>query len=215
MLKHCAVFLAAALLASAGHAELKGSYQLQKGKQVDLFYRDDKHMRASVDDDKQLIVKGGDTWILKRQDEKWLAVNAEGVGGLLRALSKNHSEELGEVKLSPLGRKETVAGYSGDVYELSNGDKKYEVVLTDNPDVLALTNAWRLMAQKIAQNLGQKEAQRLQQALNTIPRQGKGGLLRQGDNLKLVAIDKHVSNADVDFPQDTQVMQMPQFSLPH
>jgi hypothetical protein len=70
------------------------------------------------------------------------------------------------------------------------------------------------MAQKIAQNLGQKDAQRLQQALETIPREGKGGLLRQGDNLTLVSIDKKIKNGDVDFPPDTQVVQLPQLSLP-
>lgn len=214
MLKHCAIFLVAALLAGAVHAELKGSYQLQKDRQVDLFYRDDQHIRASVDDDKQLIVKEGETWVLKRQEEKWLALNAEGVGGLLRAVTKDRAEEIGPVQLRPLGRKETVAGYPGEVYELSSGDKKIEIVLSDNPDVLALTNAWRLMAQKIGQNLGQKEALRLRQALDTIPRKGKGGLLRQGDNFVLVAIDKKVKSSDVDFPPDTQVVQLPQLSLP-
>jgi len=214
MLKHCAVFLAAALLASTGHADLKGSYQLHKGKQLELFYRDDQHLRASVDDDKQLVVKGSDTWILKRQDDKWMALNAESLGSLLRSVAKDHAQEIGPTELHATGRKETVAGYVGEVYEFSNGDKKYELVLTDNAEVLALTNAWRQLAQKLAANIGRQEAQRLQAALNAIPQKGKGGLLRQGDNLTLVAIDK-TKNSDVDFPANTQVVQLPQLPLPH
>lgn len=214
MLKHCALFLAAALLASASHADLKGSYQLSKGKQLDLFYRDDQHMRASVGDDKQLVVKGSETWILKRQDTKWMALNTEGLGSLLRSVTKDHAEEIGPVELRATGRKETVAGFVGEVFELSSGDKKYEVVLTDNAEVLALTNAWRQIANKLASNIGRSESQRLQQALEVIPQKGKGGLLRQGDNLVLVAVNKQ-KTSEVDFPPDTQVVQLPPISLPH
>jgi hypothetical protein len=212
-----ALVLAAALLAGGAHAELKGTYQLHDGKQLDLYYRDDQHMRASVGDDKQLVLKGAETWVLKRQDGQWLALNVNGMGGLLRAFAKpatDAASNAAPVQLRDLGRQETVAGYSGEVYELSSGDKKYEVVLSDHPDVLALTNGWRHMALKIAENLGQKDAQRLQQALDAIPSKGRGGLLRQGDNLKLVAIDKNAKSTDVELPPDTKIMTLPQLSLP-
>jgi|GEM_PF-3552075 len=215
MFKRSAIFLAAALLATAASADLKGNYQLQKGNHLDLTYHDDKHMRANIDDDRQLLVKGDEIWMLKRQDEKkWIGINTTAWGGLLQAVKGQTEENIGPVQLRSLGRKETVAGYQGEVFELSSGDKKYEVVLSDNPDVLALTNAWRLMAQNIAQKLGQKEAQRLQQALDNIPREGKGGLLRQGDNLTLVSIDKNVKG-DIDLPPDTKVMDIPKFARPH
>jgi hypothetical protein len=214
MLKRCALVLAAALLAGTAHADLKGTYQLHKGQQLNLFYRDESHMRASVGDDKQLVLKGEETWVLKRQDTQWLALNADSVGGMLRAMDTSEAtKDVGPVQIRPLGRKETVAGYPGEVYEVSSGDKKYEVVLSDNPDVLALTDAWRHIAQKLAKYLGQKDAQKLQQALDAIPK-GKGGLLRQGDNLTLVSIDKKLGSSDVDFPPDTKVMQLPQLSLP-
>jgi hypothetical protein len=214
MLKHCALALAAAVLASGAQADLKGTYQLQKGKQLNLYYRDEQHMRASVGDDKQLLIKGAETWVLKRQDAQWLALNADGVGGLLRAMNKGDAtQDLGPVQMRPLGRKETVAGYTGEVYEASSGDNKYEVVLSDNADVQAMTDAWRQMAQKLSKYLGQQDVQRLQQALDAIPK-GKGGLLRQGDNLTLVSIDKKISNSDVEFPAGTKVMQLPQLSLP-
>jgi hypothetical protein len=212
MRKRIALALTAALLAGAAHAELKGSYKLQDGQQLDLYYRDNQHMRASVGDDKQLVMKGAETWVLKRQEGQWLALNVEGAGALLRAMGKPAIADTGPVSLRALGRKETVAGYAGDVYELTSGDKKYEVVLSDHPDVLALTTGWRHMAQKLAQNLGEDEAQRLQQALKAIPQ--NGGLLRQGDNLALLGIDKQVPRTSADMPPDVRVVQLPQLSIP-
>ncbi len=215
MLNRRALFVLAAVLTGAAHAEIKGTYALHDGQQLNLYYRDDTHMRASIGDDKQLVVKGNETWVLKRQDSQWLAINADSVGGLLRNFAKNSADaqDAGPVQLRSLGRKETVAGYTGDVYEVSSGDKTFEVVLSDNPDVITLTNGWRHMAQKIAQNLNQKDAKRLQQALEAIPKE-KGGLLRQGDRLTLVALDKKIKSSDVDMPSDAQVMQLPKLSLP-
>lgn len=209
--------LLAALLAAPAHAELKGTYRLHDGKQLDLYYRDDQHMRASVGDDRQLVLRGDETWVLKRHDAQWLALNVDGLGGLLRAFSKRAdkaAEQVGPVQLRDLGRKETVAGYVGEVYELSSGDKKYEVVLSDHPDVLALTSGWRHLALKLAENLEQKDAERLQQALAAIPGKGRGGLLRQGDNLSLVAVDRNVKRGAEDLPADAKVVELPALALP-
>ena len=48
--------LATLISASASQAELKGSYQLNNGKQkLDLYYADDRHMRANLDDNDRSI----------------------------------------------------------------------------------------------------------------------------------------------------------------
>lgn len=198
-------------VALPAHAELKGIYQLPKEKTLTLSVRDDRHMLAAVDDDKRLLLKGADTWVLKRQSDHWLALNANNAGGLLAALQKKHDTKLpdGPLELRPLNRKETVAGYVGDVYELSDGEKKYEVVLTDNAEVVALTNAWRTMAKRVAEHLDQRNIERLQQALAAIPSKGKGGLLRQGDNLKLAGVEKKVSAAEFELPANAQMLSLP------
>src|SRR5690606_21399964 len=174
--------LALALLAAAlpAQADLKGTYALPKAKSLTLSVRDDRHMLAAVGDDKRLLLQGGDTWVLKRQGEGWLALNANNAGGLLAALQKKHEPKMpaGPLQLRALNRKETVAGYTGEVFELSDGQDSHEVVLTDHPDVLALTNAWRTMAKRVAQHLDQRNIERLQQALAAIPQKGKRGLLR-------------------------------------
>lgn len=201
----------AACAATPALADLKGTYQLKKEKTLSLSYRDDRHMLAAVGDDQRLLLKDGQTWALKKQGDNWMALNANSAAGLLAALRKKNSGDTpgGAIQLRPLNRQETVAGYTGDVFELSDGKRTYEVVLTDNPDVLALTNAWRTMAAQVAQHLDQRDIERLQQALVAIPQKGKGGLLRQGDNLKLSAIDKKASAADFDLPPGTQTLNLP------
>lgn len=207
------LLIAAITLATAAHAELKGSYQLQKGRQLDLYYLDDQHMRANLADKNQLVLKDSQSWVLHRQGEQWLAMDADQAGALLKAAHPEAANtEIGKVELRDTGRKETVAGYPGKVYELSAGENKYELVLTDNPEVLALTNGWRKLALKLSRNLGAEQSAQLQQALSKLPERGMGGLLRQGDQLKLVAIDRNVGRADVDFPANTQVL--PKLQIP-
>lgn len=205
----CALLLAS--IAVHAHADIKGSYELSKGTSLTLAFRDPQHMQAASGADKAVLVKGDETWALKRQGDGWLAVDVKSAGGLLAALKKSHEKGApsGPLQLRALNRKETVAGYQGDVFELSDGQRQYEVVLTDNADVLALTNAWRSMAGRVAENLEQRDVDRLQQALSVIPQTGKGGLLRQGDNLKLTAVSRQINASDLDFPAGTQTLKLP------
>jgi len=84
--------------------------------------------------------------------------------------------------------------------------------LTDNPDVLALTNGWRKLALKLSQSLGAEQTQKLQQALSKIPDRGMGGLLRQDNQLVLTAVAKNIKASDVDMPPNTQLL--PKFQIP-
>lgn len=203
----------ATMFAAAAHAELKGSYALQQGaKKLDLYYLDDHHMRANFADQQQLVLKGSASWLLQRQGEQWLAVDADQAAALLQAAQGTQQKQIPSVQLRDTGRQETVAGYSGRVFELRAGENTTDLVLTDHPDVLALTNGWRVLALKLSRNLGPAQSQRLQQALAQIPQRGMGGLLRQGKDLILTGLDKGVSASDVDFPANTQVL--PKLSIP-
>jgi hypothetical protein len=221
MFKHQRLFSAVTLLttlffASASHAELKGSYQLNDGKQkLDLYYVDDQHMRADLDHKTQIVMKGTEVWLLKKQGEQWLAMNADQVGTLLKAAQAKHTiPTLQPVTLRATERSETVAGFSGRIYQATSGENTSDVTLTDNAQVLALTNGWRKLALKLSENLGAEQAAQLQQVLNTLPTHGMGGLLRQADQLVLLAVDNKIKPADADFPVDTKIIELPKFQLP-
>lgn len=208
------LFFTAMVCAVCAHAELKGSYELNQGKKkLDLYYLDDNHMRANLGDQEQLVLKGAQSWLLHRQGEQWLAIDSDQAAALLNATRGDQiNQDIGPVQLRDTGRKETVAGYAGKIYELSVGNDVSEIVLTDNPDVLALTNGWRTLALKLSRGLGAERAAQLQQALAKIPQRGMGGLLRQGNDLTLIAIDKSATARDVDFPANTQVL--PKLQIP-
>jgi hypothetical protein len=209
--------LAAALLCSGvAHAELKGSYALDSGRQkLDLYYVDDQHMRANLDDENQIVMKGSDVWILKRQGTQWLAVHADQVGALLKAAKGKHQiPDLQPVTLKATERRETVAGFPGRIFEATSGDKSGDVTLSDNNQVLALTNGWRKLALKLSEYLGAAQSAQLQQVLNSLPTSGMGGLLRQGDQLALLGVDTKVKAADADFPADTRMVELPKLQLP-
>lgn len=208
------IFLMTLTFTLPAYAELKATYHLHQTKQtLDLYYLDDNHLRANYADQQQLVLKGSESWLLHKQNGQWLAVDANQAAALLKAA---RGEEIktptGAVQLRDTGRKETVAGYKGQVFELTVGDDKSEIVLTDNPEVLALTNGWRTLALKLSSSLGAEQSAQLQQALAKIPRNGVGGLLRQGNDLTLVAVEKRVDARDVDFPANTQVL--PKLQIP-
>ena len=209
--------LAAALLCSGAHAQLKGSYVLDSARhKLDLYYVDEQHMRASFDDEHQIVMKGKEVWVLKRQGgTEWLAVPADQVGALLKAAKGKHRiPELQPVTLKATERRETVAGFPGRVFEAQSGERSGNVTLSDNPQVLALTNGWRKLALKLSEYLGAEQSAQLQQVLNTLPTSGFGGLLRQDDQLALVALDTKVKPADADFPPNTRMLELPKFQLP-
>lgn len=209
--------LAAALLCSGGvHAELKGSYALDSGRQkLDLYYVDDQHMRANLDDENQIVMKGAEVWLLKRQGSQWLAIPADQVGALLKATKGKHKiPTLEPVTLKATERRETVAGFPGHIFEARSGDKSGDVTLSDNSQVLALTNGWRKLALKLSEYLGAEQSAQLQQVLDTLPTSGMGGLLRQGDQLALLGVDTKVKASDADFPADTRVVELPKLQLP-
>lgn len=196
------------------HAELKATYHLQQAKQtLDLYYLDNNHLRANYADKQQLVLKGSESWLLHQQSGQWLAVDANQAGALLKAARGDEFKApSGPVQLRDTGRKEIVAGYNGKVFELTVGDNKSEIVLTDNPDVLALTNGWRTLALKLSSSLGPEQSAQLQQALTKIPQTGVGGLLRQGNDLILVSVEKRAGARDVDFPANTQIL--PKLRIP-
>lgn len=212
MIKHC-LLVAILVCAVAAHADIKGTYRFQDGQQMELFYRNPEQIRMTIGSDAQLVVKNGKSWMLTRQAGQWLALDAAQMGSVMQAMGQQASSpspagDSGEITVRSLDRKEMVAGYEGEVWEISDGRDRYEVVLSEHPDVRALTEGWRQMADKLTQNLSVADTRHLQEALQALPGE-KTGLLRQGNNLVLLGVDKQVSPADVDFPPGTQKMEMP------
>ncbi|MDX9873293.1 MAG: DUF4412 domain-containing protein [Spongiibacteraceae bacterium] len=205
------LLLALIPFALSSHAAVKGTYRLEDGKQLQLIYLDPQRIRMTMGEEAQLVLRDGTTWMLSKQAGQWMAMDLKSMGGLMQAVRRPaaiEDQKADEVSMRSLGRTETVAGYEGEVWEIRSGEERYEVVLSDHPDVRELTEGWRYMAEKLASSFGVEAAQQLQEALAAMPAR-QTGLLRQGNNMILIGIETDVTASDADMPPGTTTMQMP------
>ncbi len=108
------------------------------------------------------------------------------------------------------GKKETVAGFVGEVYELSWKDKDgvhtAKSVLSKDPAVVEYSNAWMKLAENMAKSMGQKVDNSIGRYLE---KQGLG-ILKMGDDFQVVSIKPGKVN-EQDFVLPKATMQMPMF----
>lgn len=117
------------------------------------------------------------------------------IGGMMQGFAEMANSEEGG-KASPLamritsikaiGKKETVAGIDGDVYELTSTDKQgksqvVQAVFTDDPLVVEMTAAYLALSEAMvgAKTVGEFK--------NALPK-GKRGLLRMGEDMVVQSI---------------------------
>jgi hypothetical protein len=85
-----------------------------------------------------------------------------------------------------------VAGYTGDVYEAvartSNGEQRADLVVTDDANLKAVQDALMKVAKDAVAAIG-AESSAYTRPLQQVEQQGLGGLLRYGEDLRLVSLD--------------------------
>jgi hypothetical protein len=121
----------------------------------------------------------------------------------------------GQTRFEPTGRKETVAGYKGEVYRLiytdaSGKTREEEVVLSDHPDIKELNKSWIALASRMAQIMGRDAAEELRQATQAAQEHGYGGMVRSGDDMILESLEKTSLKAShYQLPKGVQMVHMP------
>ncbi|HHJ13170.1 MAG TPA: hypothetical protein ENJ79_02170 [Gammaproteobacteria bacterium] len=93
------------------------------------------------------------------------------------------------VKARKTGRTEVVAGLRGEVHEVTvrweKGEETRELVLSRDPAVVELTRAWIGMLTRISPDTDGSE-----ESLESYLVRHKAGLLRFGDDMRLVSLDR-------------------------
>jgi hypothetical protein len=116
------------------------------------------------------------------------------------------------LSLKATGKKETVAGFTGEVYLVTakdgTGTSSEEVVFSSDPKVRAYTDAWREAGKTMQQVLARDMA--TDNDLDHYMEKNKLGLLRYGTQYRVVAIDDKKPAADR-FTLPTAPMSMPDF----
>jgi hypothetical protein len=178
-----------------------------------LEYDDQGHVRMNMPKSRE-----GAGYMLNRDGKVWMVMNMQGqvmVMDMARmaamaAPTGDDAMQQEFISATPTGDKETVAGFNGEVYDLKWKDKKgvqsAKVVLSRDPVVVEYSNAWMQFAEKMAKSMGQKTRNSIGHYLE---RKGLG-MLRMGDEFKVVSIKSGKVNAQ-DFVLPKATMQMPMF----
>ena len=193
------LFAAAALLAAPAFADLTAVYALAGGEQLRVEYRDAANFRIGTDaENYQLMVDGrlyavaqGQVIDVQKVSRQIRAVGADTfLAGLLGDAT---SDVPTDVSVRPLGRRETIAGYTGEVYEAvartSNGEQRAEIVVADDADLKAVQDALIKVAKEAVAAVGAASSA-YARPLQQVEQQHLGGVLRYGDDLRLVSLQR-------------------------
>ncbi|NYT84985.1 hypothetical protein [Pollutimonas harenae] len=125
------------------------------------------------------------------------------IGGMMQGFSEAvNSDEGGKTSplamritaINAIGKKETVAGIDGEVYELTTTDQQgksqtMQAVLTDDPLAIEMTDAYLALSETM---VGAERVAEFKNALS----EGKRGLLRMGDDMVVQSIAANPPTAD-------------------
>lgn len=192
------------------------------GNPMKLSFRDDRHIRMETGDKGYILLIDEKVYMVTQENGQWQAFDMDQMAGMMKAFGlgmpggAQDAKEDKENKLKDSGRSEVVAGYKGKVYladqeKEDGGMQAVEVVLSTHADIKQVNRAWMALSTRLGKIMGEDMAKSIEQAADESQRQGYGGLLRHGDDIKLSKLEK-ISLKDDDFklPQGVVLVQMPQ-----
>lgn len=204
------------IFSAAAMADISATYRVGGDHSMTVSVRDDRAVRMDVAKDTFMLLKGDKTYSVRRDGKRWVAMDmAEmqkmiaGMGGIAED-DFDESDEGGDFNFRDTGRSETVAGYSGKVYEVVDDDgERTEMVLTDHRDIVALTRGMNRLGMQSASNMSGEETVSMELISSIFP-DGRSGMLRQGRDMVLVSVDKSSKPASFyDLPPGTVMESMP------
>lgn len=219
-------FLVCLILSNIAQADLVGTWQVSNGSPLTVYYQDDNHLRMDVGNDTYLLVIKDKAYTVMNQGGQKMVMDMAAMGGAMRAFggmamqqaeAKAQSYDPASVKYGKTGKKETIAGYSGDLYEVSvkgpRGIETYEFVASTDKDVIQLQRAFLTIGQRMAQTLMSKDTLAgFNQAADVAESQGIGGMLRYGKDMVLKSLErKDVPDTVFQLPADAIQMMIPSF----
>lgn len=195
-------------------ADVTGTYQMEDTRMV-ISVRDDNHVRMDVDKNNFLLLTGSKTYSVRKEGKGWVAMDMAEIGKMTSAMggmpfagADEDYDDSADGEFRDTGRTETVAGYKGRVYEVTDADgERYEVVLTNHKDITSLTRGMVRFGQQSAQNMGFADAMDL--PLDVV-NSGYTGMLRQDKNVKLLSVDtSDKGKGYFELPSGTTMQTMP------
>lgn len=208
--------LAVGLCVSAvAQADAYGVFEMPGQARTEVYYQDDDHIRISAGQQGYMLVSGDKVYSVMNQGGKKVAMDMSEMGKAMAQFSQgrksSEDRDPENVDIRKTGRTETVAGFEGHVHEVTINGRTLEVVLTDNPRVVAATQGFLRAMVRAGQMLDPEDSGSTRKMLKDLDETGYGGILRQKDGMTLVEA-KEVDKPDsfYQLPSDVDMMSMPQ-----
>lgn len=209
------VLLAGVLLAVAPVAALAdtvGTYLAIEGKErqtMTLSYKDERHIRMDIGKQAYMLVSGDKAYLVTRDGGETVVMDLDKMPKFAMPAQKAAAAEP-KTSIRKTGRKETVAGITGDVYEIQSGKERHEVVLSTDKRAQALNKAFMALGKRMAQGLGAEMSSQLDIATREAQKHGYGGLLRADQSFVLQSLgEKSTPAGFYELPRGSQPVEMP------
>lgn len=184
----------------AARADLTALFDTRGGSGLSIEYRDSQNFRINLDPETYHLVRDGRMYLVASHQGEREVIPLSAVGEQLKALgmggmaqkmlnARGGTQVPEDVQFRALGRQETVAGYVGDVYEVTlrdaQGEQRVEAVLARDAELAAVQDALISMAEEAIALLGYDSGSRESRLVRQVRAQDLGALLRYGDEFRL------------------------------
>lgn len=177
--------------------DIVATWKYSNGATMTLSARDDDHIRMDTAKDSYTLLTGGKTYMVTRGDDGWQATDMEKMAGMMGGVFGGQKKvDVDDYKTTYkyTGKKETVAGYTGKIYqvEVRDGAGKLvssdELVLSTSKDIFRINMA---MA-RIGSKMSGMAASGMSAKPEAVKKQADqyGSVLRYGKDMTLVSIKK-------------------------
>lgn len=208
--------LLALVLPALAQADLVGHYKLGSQSNVVVYYHDDQHIRVETPGKGYMLITGDKMYTVVKRKGQTMVMDLQKMGQALKQYQQERQKQPekqqkpGKVTIKNTGKTETVAGFKGVVHEVTYDGHTTRMVLTRNPEVTQMTQAFMGSMLKMGQMLTNKTNMDSHKVLQKIEKSGYGGLLKQQAGFELESL-KHADKpaSYYTLPKDAQMMQVP------
>ena len=197
------------------HADAYGVFEMPGQTRTEVYYQDDDHIRINAGQKGYMLVSGDKVYSVMNQGGRKVAMDMGEMGKAMAKFSQGGSSSgdnvTTDVEIRKTGKTETVAGFEGHVHEVTIDGRTLEVVLSDNPRVVAATQGFLKAMVRAGQMLDPEDSGSTRKMLKDLDETGYGGILRQKDGLTLVeATEVDKPDSFYQLPSDVNMMSMPE-----
>lgn len=156
-----------------------------------LSYRDDQHIRVDRSSGGYSLINGARAVAVLNQGNGRIVLDANQMAVMLEGISQSQGVSIpdsSQVRLTDTGEYRDVAGYRGKVFQVSDGRGNYRVVLSDNPAVIAASDAMRHFFRRFATAMGNERGARILALDATFRNHPYRGLLHVEGGVKLTSL---------------------------